>query len=216
MTKPKKAVLPTALAKIPNETAAALATADSTSRGLLKQAQSIQVTDQITLAQAGALKLALQAEWSRLEDLRKFFVKPLNDHVKAINQGFKPKTEALDAAMHEVHVRMSKFIQDENRKAQEKADRELARKEKANAKWGLPAPQPKPVELMVGVKSEEATVYTVRSRKFRVTDETKVPARFMTVDETAVKSYLKNFKIDEEPPVIPGIEFYIEESVGVR
>jgi len=61
------------------------------------------------------------------------------------------------------------------------------------------------------IRSEGAVVYSKTIRKFRITDESKVPAKYLTVDHDAVAR-----AIDMGVSEIPGIEVYEEKVIQMR
>ena len=69
---------------------------------LVDQARTHRITDDFTRSQAADLRGALKQAEARVEDARTSLVKPLNDHVRAINARFKPFTDGLAAAVRSI------------------------------------------------------------------------------------------------------------------
>ena len=65
--------------------------------------------------------------------------------------------------------------------------------------------------LEKSIRTEKAMMYTRTVRKFRIVDKTKVPIRYLQVNETLV-----NQDMDLGVNEIPGIEFYNEEITTLR
>ena len=57
---------------------------------LAEQVERALVTNDETLSKAGDLYKIIGNQIKKSEDGRKFLVKPLNDHVRSINNQFKP------------------------------------------------------------------------------------------------------------------------------
>lgn len=69
---------------------------------LVDQATTHRIIDDFTRGQAADLRGALKQAETRVEEARTALVKPLNDHVRAINARFKPLTDALSGAVRSI------------------------------------------------------------------------------------------------------------------
>jgi len=88
-----------------------------------QQASSIIVKDEATQRQAVEAVSQVKANLKRLEDLRTFFTKPLNDQVKAINNKFKLLAEPLEGLEVKLKSTITKYMVEQERLAREEADR---------------------------------------------------------------------------------------------
>jgi hypothetical protein len=108
----------------PEEAASAQAVSAQTA-ALADSAAAAPVRSQAEAEAAAELLGSIEQARREAENTRRFLVKPLNDHVKAINARFKPTTEALDAASQLVRGKITAFRQLQERQRVE-AERELA------------------------------------------------------------------------------------------
>lgn len=93
------------------------------------QVQIIEVKDTESEQQAITFLSAIKARYNRIEQLRKFFVQPLNDQVKAINNKFKLQTEPLAKLEDKIKSALILYVEEKERLAQEEADRLRAEQE---------------------------------------------------------------------------------------
>lgn len=103
-------------------------TAIQTDLETLAQQTNIEVIDDATEQKAIDFLSAVKSRFSRIEQLRKFFVGPLNDQVKAINNKFKMQLAPLEEMEAQVKGVLTNYMREKERKAQEAA--EQARKER--------------------------------------------------------------------------------------
>ncbi len=142
----------------------------------------IDVVDDGTQREAVEILTVIKKRKDRLEDLRKFFTKPLNDQVKEINNMFKmesvPLAEAERTIKFAVNQYMTKVETDARAKAEKLRIAEEARlkKEAAKAaKTGVkpkaqPAPPP-PVEVPEQkIQAEGGKIVRKKVWKFEVED----------------------------------------------
>lgn len=95
---------------------------------------SFVVKDEDSLAEAAEWLGNIKARIKRVDALRKEFVGPLNEQVKKINNMFKMQLEPLQKLEHDLKATAKKYMDEQERKAQEAAERlrkEQEAKEKA-------------------------------------------------------------------------------------
>lgn len=177
-----------------------------------------QVTDAASESAAVEFLGAVKKQFNAVEAKRKFIVKPLQDHVKTINDEFKRITEPLEEAESTVKRGISgwrtseefrereekrKRIEVEGQAAVMRGDveriRELAPEHAAAA-----AEAPRTVAA-AGAKAAFRTV-----TKFEVTDDWEVPADLKSPDLRKIKAAVDAGRRD-----IPGIKIWVEQQVAV-
>lgn len=94
--------------------------------------QSFQITSDEENALAAEYLSQVKKRVKRIEELRVFFVKPLNDQVSEINKMFKPQASPLIAIEAKIKEEMKRyFIQEETKKKAE-LEEKLKAQEKLN------------------------------------------------------------------------------------
>lgn len=103
------------------------------------RATALQIIDDASLAEANALGSDVASTLRSVEKRRKFFVEPLNHHVKAINDLFRRLSDPLRSADEQLRKKILSWRAaeqkriDEARRAAEAAAREEARKAQEKA-----------------------------------------------------------------------------------
>ena len=190
--------------------------------GIEASAQDLAVTDEQSLAVAGDMLGYVAGVRKRIEALRTSLVKPLNDHVRRINDLFKGYSAPLDRADAALRAKITAYHAEQERLRREEAERlrklaekEQARLERAAAKKGIPAPPPIPVPTPAAVPKtmtgEYGSMTTRKEWRFDITDEAQVPRQYLVVDEARIRAAIRA-GIRE----IPGVRIYQVEIVSVR
>jgi len=150
----------------------------------------------------------------RLEERRQFFVRPLVEGQKRINNEFKNMTAPLEQMSSEIKSKLLSYrdiIKEEAAKNAEKLN-------KMAADNGLP-----PVEVTIdnSVKSSMGSSFSVKRWTWRIKDETKIPRDLLMIDEKKINNLVRahtktvagisscDFKAE-------GIEVYQREDISVR
>jgi len=81
-----------------------------TAEQLADQVTRVAVTDEDSLSKAGDLYKIIMNQIKKGDESRTSLVKPLNDHVKWINNQFKPLTTQLTKLKNEVKAKMDVFV----------------------------------------------------------------------------------------------------------
>ena len=150
----------------------------------------------------------------RLEGRRQFFVRPLVDGQKRINNEFKAMMQPLKQMTDELKAKLLGY----RNIVKEEAARNAEKLNKMAADNGLPA-----VEAQVdnSVQSSIGNSYAIKRWVWKITDENKIPRELLMIDEKKINALVKagtrtikgvssnTFKAD-------GIEVYQEESISVR
>lgn len=168
----------------------------------------------------------VKAQLRKADDARKALVKPLNDHVKWINQQFKDATEDLNQADAIGRRKIRDYELERARQAREEAERRRREEEErllaeaqARAAEGeaeeadkileteIPdAPKVAPTRGDFGASTTTRKVW-----KFRVTNLAKVPVQFIRLDEQAVRQAIRDGSRE-----IEGLEIYEDLEVAIR
>ena len=90
-----------------------------------------EIVTQKNMEDAVSLDKMLQTAITKAEENRTFLVKPLNDHVKAINARFKPHTTDMKDARGIIQDKIKVFRAEAMRKAREIEERERKAREEA-------------------------------------------------------------------------------------
>ena len=193
---------------------------------IVKRCMDIQVKSDDDMVNANKGLTLVKQNKDRIEAVRVSLVKPLNDHVKFINDQFKSITYKLDEAKTILETKMlqyrrevqakidaeNKRIEAENAKRQEEYE---ARLEKAKKPERVKAP-----ELELTTMGQPTNKVDNSSFKnvwvFEVQDATKVPVIFKIVDEGKIKDQVRLAVQEEriENLVIPGIRIYQKEVIS--
>jgi len=160
----------------------------------------------------------IKARLTRVEELRTFFVKPLNDQVKAINAKFKEQSEPLEKAYASVKRLVSDYRleQDDLARAEEKrlADLKDAKNER-RAEAGKPldlTPAPTIERAPAVVSTEAGKTVAKRVWKYRVIDINLVPREYLRCE---VKDAVIKAEMSKGVRAIAGLEFYEDFDLSV-
>lgn len=186
-------------------------------------ATMITVRDPKSLENAIAFLGDIADAKKKVEAVRVTLVKPLNDHVKRINEMFAPAKKNLDEADSALRSKVLTYRAAEQRKADEErakllADARKAQKTGDDDKAADLATEAlavvAPARLMVaGVGNDGGHTAQVAGRKtwtFKVTDAGKVPDEFWTLDESKLRASVR-----AGTRKIPGCHIFEEESLVV-
>lgn len=154
-----------------------------------------------------------------IEEVRKGYTGPLNDHLKAVNEAFKALSGPLEQADATTRSKILAYRREEQRKAAEVEEINRLRMEAARKEAALNDGEIKeaPVVLEVPqapatrVSTDVGTLGTMKVRKWEVEDLLKVPADYMMIDAAKVGRVVR-----AGISSIPGIRIYEEETLTVR
>lgn len=204
---------------------------------IIAEATTIVINSELTSKHANDLLSACKKLFNIAEDRRKFFVKPLQDHVKNINEQFKKMTIPLEEAERILKEKLLGYIKELQKKEAE-ADRlrqekeREANKEKQATINDFLGPEEKQVIIeekpivvddkpKVTIDSGLGKSYTRKVWKWKVIDEGKIPRDYFRLDEkmidTLLKAHTKTIKgVSVNELVIPGIEVYQDVELSTR
>jgi len=185
------------------------------------EADTYTIQSQQDVAVATEFLVKVKGRAKRIEELRQFFVKPLNDQAKAINERFKASLKPLEEIEAKVKRSISDFTleqerkrQEEERKLQEQHAKEMAKQEKQAEKTGedfVPSAAPTIAAPSGPVRSSSGTASTPKVWKFEVVDPTLVPRDYLEVNESLIRKAVNGGTRD-----IPGVRIYQDVDVRVR
>ena len=212
----------------------------------LGTAQAVRITSaeeaQAAVDQTRSIKECAKA----VEETRKSYTAPLDDQKKAYMDAFRPAADVLAKAEQLLKASITQFQQEEQRKAaildaerqmaeqaerariaeeQRKAD-ELLRQAAEAAASGDMAATDALIDQAMAVHTVPGAVATVpvvaampqgaamrKTWKCRVVDASLVPEQYRIVNQAALDAFAKTMK---DLAVMPGCEFYSEDTVAIR
>ena len=204
---------------------------------IIAEARTIVISSELTSKHANDLLSACKKLFNIAEDRRKFFVKPLQDHVKNINDQFKKLTIPLEEAEGILKDKLLGYIKELQKK---EAEESRIRQEKENAEnkekqatindfFGpnetLVVIAEKPIVVddkpKVTIDSGLGKSYTRKVWRWKVVEEAKIPDDYYRLDEkmidTLLKAHTKTVKgVSVNELVIPGIEVYQDVELSTR
>lgn len=185
----------------------------------LSQITVVTVTDSKSERVAAEALTSMKKLLKNIEDKRKSFVQPLNDHVKRINGEFKkiasPVEEAVDRLSRAIldyrqsdafreSVEYRQTIQEEAHQALKTGDMStLQTLSEANAALESEAPKV--------IRTDSGSLSTRKIWKFEVVDPKAVPTSFLIVDDRKVAEAVKSGVRE-----IPGVRIWQEETLASR
>ena len=192
--------------------------------GVVQAAEGVTVSSEKGMEEATDILSWVSKAKKQVEDKRKFLVKPLNDHVKAINEMFKGYMAPLEQADAMLRKKVIIYRQEQERIRREEEDRlrkeaeaERKRMEKQAKKEGV-APPPPPPPVAPSMPEQAKTTYsgmgsvsTKMVWDFEIVDENKVPRNFMIANEKAIRAAVKAGVRN-----IPGVKVFQKEELAVR
>ncbi|MGC9030087.1 MAG: hypothetical protein ACP5LD_10495 [Desulfomonilaceae bacterium] len=182
-----------------------------------KEVNSLSVVDEASYARASEILVQVARLKKRLEERRNFFVKPLNDQVKRINNLFKSLQEPLDRMDKKLRdaIAAYRWQMEQKRKEEEEFLRKkreiLARLAEKKGETVAPPPPVEPMPIPAAVRTEDGLVTTRKVWTFRVINELLIPREYLVLDESKVRK-----AIAAGVREIPGLEIYQHEEVVVR
>lgn len=172
-------------------------------------ADLLTVNSQESYDEAAQILVKVKSVGKLLKDRKELITKPLNEALKSARALFAP-FEARQAAAEEVIKRKMltyrAAVEAENRKREEQLRR---REEKGTMRPETIAA--KREELQPVARGAKEVVRKIR--KMRVVNSARVPAKYLIIDEVALRR--DALAIGGLGEVIPGIEVYEEENLAI-
>ena len=152
-----------------------------------------------------------------IEEKRKDYTQPINDHLKAVNEAFKTFTEPLNNADKVTRGKILDYRAEQDRRRQETEEVARLEQEAAERKAALtgePVVVPEAVEAPTAApnhyRAEMGTLGKMIIWKFEVIDFALVPDEYKLIDATKVGKVVR-----AGVRSIPGIRIYSEEGLRV-
>ena len=152
-----------------------------------------------------------------IEEKRKEYVQPINEHLTAVNEAFKGFTQPLVNADKITRGKILDYRAEQDRQRREQEEINRLRMEAAQKEMELKGQVSEPVSI-VQVEPEQPTRYradagtlgTVKIRKYRVVNFADLPDQYKLEN-----SVLLNKVVKAGIPEISGVEIYEEEVLRV-
>lgn len=148
----------------------------------------------------------------RIEELRIFFTKPLNDHIRDINAQFKKAINPLEAIEKEVKGKMVDYRRIENERIEKERMRKLKEAEKLKTESLREERIEEAEKIQQETKVETASGSTRFKKvwKFEVLEEAEVPRAYLEVNESLIRR-----AVADGVREIPGVRIYEDEIPSV-
>lgn len=186
----------------------------------------LKIENQEDLKNATEFISLVKAKIKRVEEMRQFFVKPLNDQVKKINELFKTNLAPLEAVEASVKRTISDFTLAEIQKARDEEARLLKLREKQNEKREEKGQAPilTPIQAVerpqTTVKSDAGKITTKLVWKFNVIDPLKLPLSYkrqiltLALEKGIVDSVIRR-AIQNGERSIEGVQIYEDVDTSI-
>lgn len=146
-------------------------------------------------------------EWKKCIDAkRKEMTEPLRKQTSAINDKAKDLTDPLDSVIDMANAKANGYLQmlEEIKRKEDEKLREAAALFDAADELYIP-----PMEKTI--RGDGAVTVTKKEKRFKLVDITKVPTKYLMIDEAAIKKDLQLGLAE-----IPGIEVFEETTTQLR
>jgi len=152
-----------------------------------------------------------------IEEKRKEYVQPINDHLKAVNDIFKDFTQPLVNADKITRGKILEYRSEQERQRREQEEINRLRMEAAQKEMELRGEVSEPVSLVEVApltpnhfRTEMGTLGTMKIRKYRVVNFAELPDQYKIEN-----SALLNKVVKAGIPEILGVQIYEEEVLRV-
>lgn len=188
----------------------------------VQQSSEVTVTSDLSMDKAGHFIKGFKDLTKAIESIRKEIVTPLNAQVKVVNEFFKnlkiryEKEEQRLVDESNFHLKKKRQLEEE-RKAQEQKELEDSILNEAEIFNDESVIDEIPDIQFKKEKVSETTqnLQTQRVKRWKVTDEEKIPRKYLTINEKLVDEVRKKHDFEDKSP-IAGIDFYFDEVIKVK
>ena len=195
---------------------------------LCNKADTVIIDNIEVQAQASELLAFIVSSLKQIEAKRQLLVKPLNDHIKIINNNFKPATTSLELAKNVLSKKMAVFSAEEKSRIEKEKQAQIdlanSKKEQLETEAIIAVRNGNRDEAEALLQERELVktkniydtakvegFHTRTTWKARVINKELVPDEFKIVDLGALN---KLATVTKGTHTISGVEFY-QETIGV-
>lgn len=184
---------------------------------IVSAAKSIVIENDFDLNKASIVAKDISDTKKSVEERRQFFVRPLNEQVKKVNDLFKilaaPLLEAdtlIRSKVGAYRTAQAEVARKEQARLDALAAKQQAALDKKAEKQGVEAPIiTAPVVAQPAAKVGHASMR--KDWRFTIVDAAKVPADYLVVDESKIRKAIAGGVRE-----IAGVKIYQEETVVIR
>lgn len=178
---------------------------------LLKAEALTTIKTSYEMTKASDILTTIKRRLNRTEEVRIFFTKPLNDHVKRINAGFKETSVPLAKAERLVKDKIATYVMEAKRKRLEEEKKLQEKVEKLNKNRKNKLPQPIVADVQSTFEGKNGRISTSKTWAFEITRPKMIPREYLEVDEQAIRQAIRN-----GVRKIAGIKIFEKEVVSVH
>ena len=172
---------------------------------LLEQG-SLEIQDETSLMQAGETLGAIRSFLKKVESVRVFFTKPLNDHLKDINTEFKQISAPLSILDKQITQKLKDYRQQiEAKRLEEQARLDAEAQARQETSLIPEAIAPIVPAQSKSVYTETGKITFIKIRRWELEDISKVPLEYLKLDDAKITAVIK------AGGNIPGIRPWFEE-----
>lgn len=185
-------------------------------RDIISTANAVTVASDNDVARAAIILKDLATAKKAVESKRQEVVKPINDHVKWLNDQFRAITEPIDTADKTIRGKVSAYRAEQAEAArieQQRLDQIAAQEQAALDAEAERKQVDAPVVVAPVVAAQPKSIGNMTTRKtwkFTITDPNAVPREYTVINETAIRQ-----AIGRGVREIPGVNIYQEETIVV-
>jgi hypothetical protein len=183
------------------------------------------ITSPESLTAASEFLARVKDKLKSIESMRDYFVRPLNNQVKDINNMFKMQSEPfvimeklIKGEIVKYHEEQERIAMDAEIKRREEEEKLRAKLEAAKTEKQKDKLEQKIEAVQVPVAAPQQTIRTnagvVSVKKvwtFKITDQSLVPDEFWEINETMIRKEIAAGNRD-----IPGVNIYQESQIASR
>lgn len=181
----------------------------------LTQSRSLAILDEPTLIKATDILSVIKSVLNKCEERRKFFVKPLNDHVSRINLFFKNFTQPLETEESNLKTKVIQYRQIVEAKRLEEEKRIQKEHAKLSKKLEARGEDPLPVPILAPQKqtifSDSGALTAKKIWTFDVLNLDRVPRQYLILDDKKINAVIRGGVRE-----IPGLKIYQKETIAVK
>ncbi len=177
----------------------------------LNAANELSITSNEEMVKATDLLSKMKTVARMIKERKEEITKPLTEALNSARDLFKPIESNLADAEKVVKTKMLSWQDEEDKrieaakaKVMDKVEDGKMSAEKASGKIEQIG------EVQTSVRGKVGSVSTKIIKKYRVTDETKIPREFLTPDMVKITEALKAGQ------AVPGAEMYEEKTISAR